>query len=38
MFSGQYCCCDFEKYVDYNNIRYYISEGDRINAVKKGRW
>ena len=35
MFSQQYCCREFEKAVDYNDIRYYRVEGDRFNQVKK---
>ena len=34
-----YCDCnDFEKAVDYNDIRYYRTEDDRFNAVKKACW
>jgi hypothetical protein len=35
---SDYCNCnDFEKAVDYNDIRYYRVEDDRFDAVKKGR-
>ena len=35
MFSGQYCCREFEKAVDYNDIRYYrVVEDDQFNSVK----
>ena len=34
-----YCNCnEFEKVVDYNDIRYYRPEDDRFNAVKKAGW
>lgn len=33
---GDFCNCnEFEKAVDYNDIRYYRPEDDRFNAVKK---
>jgi hypothetical protein len=36
---SDYCDCDdFEKAVDYNDIRYYRIEDDRFNAVKKAGW
>jgi hypothetical protein len=36
MFSGSYYYRDFEKAVDYNDIRYYGPEDDRFNG-EKGR-
>jgi hypothetical protein len=34
--NPNYCNCnDFEKAVDYKDIRYYRPEDDRFNAVKK---
>ena len=36
---SDYCNCnDFEKAVDYNDIRYYRVEDDRFNAVKRAGW
>ena len=35
--NPDYCNCnDFEKAVDYNDIRSYRPEDDRFTAVKKG--
>ena len=31
-------CNEFEKAVDYDDIRYYRVEDDRFNAVKKQGW
>jgi len=37
--NPDYCTCnEFEKAVDYNDIRYYRPEDDRFNAVKKAGW
>jgi hypothetical protein len=34
--NPDYCNCnEFEKAVDYNDIRYYRPEDDRFNVVKK---
>jgi hypothetical protein len=33
-----YCCLDFEKAVDYNDIWYYRPEDDKAKAVKKAGW
>jgi hypothetical protein len=32
-----YNCNEFEKAMDYNDIRYYKPEDDRFSVVKKGR-
>jgi hypothetical protein len=37
--NPDYCSCnEFEKTVDYNDIRYFRPEDDRLNAVKKAGW
>jgi hypothetical protein len=37
--NSDYCNCnEFEKAVDYNDIRSYRLEDDRFNAVKKAGW
>jgi hypothetical protein len=36
MNSDYYRCTEFEKAVDYNDIRYYRPEEDRFNSVKSG--
>jgi hypothetical protein len=34
----EYCCKQFEKAVDYDEIRYYSLEDGNINAIKKPGW
>lgn len=37
--NPDYCNCnDFEQATDYDDIRYYKSEDDRFNTVKKPGW
>jgi len=37
MNHSDYCNCnEFEKVIDYDAIRYYRPENDRLNAVKAG--
>lgn len=37
--NPDYCSCnEFEKALDYNDIRYYRPEDDRFNAIKKQGW